>query len=348
MSNSTPPGWYPDPATPAHERFWDGRDWTTRTRPLGPVQPVAVPVSDASPAYGHPAVPEPVESLGYGFPPAAPVPVPASAPAPLYGYQPAPGYFPPPPARKRTGLIVGILAGALVLVVLTAGVCIAVLKGSARPAPSAARPVPLAPAPSPRASGPGSPSSPSSPSAPRSPSRPATPPGSAAPVAPDGASVLDAAHGWTVPLPAGWTSEAHDAATSVLLATGPYDCPTPGGCVRGNFSIDTATTAGTDAQTVARQAMDSYAPQLFGPLAAHQELTSGPLTVAGLPGYAVRWHVVPQQAAQGFLLLIALPAPGGGFTTLVGSVDDDPKAPLPAVLDQIATGLRSATPANAA
>ncbi|WP_035805652.1 DUF2510 domain-containing protein [Kitasatospora mediocidica] len=77
MSNSTPPGWYPDPQRgpdggAAQERYWDGGGWTAQTRPpaapprwdaVGPAVPPPhrSVVSDASPAYGHPAVPAPVE-----------------------------------------------------------------------------------------------------------------------------------------------------------------------------------------------------------------------------------------------------------------------------------------------
>ncbi|NBE56886.1 DUF2510 domain-containing protein [Streptomyces boluensis] len=45
MSMTTPPGWYPDPAAPALERWWDGASWTEHTRAAGgvPGVPVAVP-----------------------------------------------------------------------------------------------------------------------------------------------------------------------------------------------------------------------------------------------------------------------------------------------------------------
>ncbi|GAA2980297.1 DUF2510 domain-containing protein [Streptomyces fulvorobeus] len=35
MSDATPPGWYPDAATPGSERWWDGTAWSAHTRPSG-------------------------------------------------------------------------------------------------------------------------------------------------------------------------------------------------------------------------------------------------------------------------------------------------------------------------
>ncbi|MFF7631875.1 DUF2510 domain-containing protein [Kitasatospora sp. NPDC008050] len=341
----------------------------------GPAEPPSS-LSDASPAYGHPAIPDPAEVLGYGYP--VPVQAPAQAPAPLppgpatvpppYGYQP-PGYPAPPPARKRTGLIVGVLAGALTLVVLTAGISISLVRSPGRSEHASAAVPPGAGTgrgPLPSGTGPAGngaslrPTGPATaPADPPSAGVGALPPGTASPGAlppdaspvspasPGAGLVPDAAHSWSVPLPQGWSVAQHDASTTLLLVTGPYQCATPGGCVRGNFEIDSRAASGPDAQTVARQTMSDYAPQLFGRLSSHQELASGPVTVAGQSGFAVRWHVLPEQAGPGYLLLIALPAPGGGFTTMVGSVDDDPQAPGPAVLDQIATGIQPATAPNA-
>lgn len=40
------PGWYPDPAMPSTQRFWDGAKWTDNVAPLTPRPPAAAaPVS---------------------------------------------------------------------------------------------------------------------------------------------------------------------------------------------------------------------------------------------------------------------------------------------------------------
>jgi hypothetical protein len=368
VSTSTPPGWYPDPRGAGHQRYWDGRDWTEQSRPLPPRPAVPAPgtapapgsVSDDSPAYGHPAVPEqlvlpgaPVSdaSPAYGFPA---VPEQLAVPEPVepgYGCPP-PGMYPfeAPPPRRRTGVLAGALAGGVLLALVAAGVSVTVLSGSSAPAngmgAGAAAPVPTVSLPA------GLPSEaqpftvpPSGPSAPSGSSVPSVP--SVPPVPMDG-HLQDQLHGWSVPVPEGWEEAGHDGTYALLMVTGPYQCATPTGCVRGNFSIDAAPAVGSDAETVARQTMASYAPQIYGQLADHQELTSAPITVAGLKGFAVRWRVVPQQGTPGYLLLVAVPTPDGRFTTMVGSVDDTPKSPDRSVLDQIAAGITPATLPNAA
>jgi len=55
MTQPTPPGWYPDPASPASHRFWDGNSWTQQTRDMPAPDPAALvaepsePLPEASP-----------------------------------------------------------------------------------------------------------------------------------------------------------------------------------------------------------------------------------------------------------------------------------------------------------
>jgi hypothetical protein len=160
-------------------------------------------------------------------------------------------------------------------------------------------------------------------------------------------ALQDQQHGWNVPLPVGWQVAQPDGSHTLMLVTGHYECGTAGGCVRGNFAIDAKPSRGGDAETVARLAMASYAQQTYGTSVDHRELTCAPITVAGRTGFAVRWRVVPQQGTPAYLLLVAVPATGGDFTTMVGSVDDSSKSPDRSVLDGIAAGITAIAPADA-
>ncbi|MDH6139060.1 hypothetical protein P3T35_001049 [Kitasatospora sp. GP30] len=341
VSTSTPPGWYPDPRAAGHERYWDGRDWTGQSRP--PTVPAAGPVPDATPAYGQPAIPEPLvlpgpvsdASPAYGHP-AIPESLVLSEPPEPGGYAgpppvPEPGGHPlDPPPQKRTGLVIGLTAGALLLVTLVGGLAMMLSAGGAARSSDVAG----APAPAPGAARPTD-----------QPDgvRPLTP----APPLPTSGGLQDQQHGWNVPLPEGWQVADPDDSHTLMMVTSHYECGTPGGCVRGNFAIDAKPSRGSDAETVARLTMASYAQQTYGTPVDHQELTCAPITVAGQTGFAVRWRVVPQQGTPAYLLLVAVPAADGDFTTMVGSVDDSSKSPDRAILDRIAAGITAVVPANA-
>lgn len=89
-----------------------------------PQQPHGAPQPPygAPPQYGQPqpqvppqyGAPQPQQQAPYGYPPQQPAPgAPYGAPQQPYG---APGYPPAPPAAKnRTGLVIGLVVGALVL-----------------------------------------------------------------------------------------------------------------------------------------------------------------------------------------------------------------------------------------
>lgn len=48
-----PPGWYPDPATPGHERWWDGSSFTEELRATHVLAPPPPPPLPAYPAGAH-------------------------------------------------------------------------------------------------------------------------------------------------------------------------------------------------------------------------------------------------------------------------------------------------------
>lgn len=64
-STSTPaPGWYPDPATPSVQRYWDGRSWTPATSGAAPsAHHSPGPVTIAEPAPTLPPTQRPGRAL---------------------------------------------------------------------------------------------------------------------------------------------------------------------------------------------------------------------------------------------------------------------------------------------
>ncbi|MEV4616998.1 DUF2510 domain-containing protein [Kitasatospora sp. NPDC049258] len=320
MTNSIPPGWYPVQGT-SQERWWDGSAWTADVRQSG--APTAGQLADApTQAWESPAPAQPVAPVQPAFPPTA---------EPAYGYPPQGplggyGYPGPPPEPKRNGLVIGISIAVVVVLLAAAAIGFAYTRGGDDPAPPP-------PSPSPSASASATRSAPPS----RSPSpRPSPSPSTGA-----STTVTDAQHALRVTVPSGWTARDATAVASMHATSGPYDCGLSEQCVRGQFSIEAQAFPGTDAKIAAEAAMANYAPAIFGKLLGHRDLTSGPITVAGVDSYAVRWYVTPEQGASGYVLMVAAPAEGGGFVLLHGGVDDDPLAPKAAVLEQIVAGIRS-------
>jgi hypothetical protein len=135
------PGWPPPPASapPVPES----------PAPLASAPPVPVPPASDSPALAWPPVPAPPEVTWPAAPSApdfaaAPGWVPPPATPDLTG---APGWAPVPPVRKsRVGLVVGIVAGVIVLV-LIAGVSFLLVANRLSGQPIAASTVPPSPTP---------------------------------------------------------------------------------------------------------------------------------------------------------------------------------------------------------
>jgi len=106
-SGSIPAAWFPDPDGGPRQRYWDGTAWTEHYHPPKTEQfapPVAGTALGAAPAANA----APVAGATYAAPVAG-----ATYAAPTAGAQ----YIAPPPKKKRTALILSIIAGALVLVI---------------------------------------------------------------------------------------------------------------------------------------------------------------------------------------------------------------------------------------
>ncbi|MET8544017.1 DUF2510 domain-containing protein [Kitasatospora sp. NPDC004799] len=360
MSNSTPPGWYPVPGadgTPGHERWWDGNAWSSEVRPLqggvaggladAPTQ-TTWPPSDQRPGYGYPGGPD---APAYGYPGQGGTPPPAygypgqdAYPAQAqaqggyppqaagYGY-PAPGYPPPAPAAKpRTGLIVGIAVAVLAVGGIVAGVA---FSGGgdpkADPTPDPTVTVTQSTSPTPRPS----------PTAPTgSPTAPTSSPAAPKPLPVLKSTVPDAQHSITVPVFEGWEASGSPPHSSVYLGTGRYTCPDGNTCIRGQFSVEKDTIQGASPKAAADAQMPVYAGQIFSGVSSHTDAGSGFVSVAGVLGYATRWHIRTTDGTQGYILLVALPAKGGGYVVMEGGVDDSPAAPDFSVLDQILKGIK--------
>ncbi|MFF2080471.1 DUF2510 domain-containing protein [Kitasatospora sp. NPDC058162] len=371
MSNSTPPGWYPvagADGTPGHERWWDGNAWTAEVRPLqgaagqladAPTQvwqpPAAQPPAAQPPAAQPPAAQPPQPGYGYpaqGGPPAAGYgyPVQDAAQTPGYGYPgqapyggqqqypgqppypgqeayPGAGYGYPPPTggKNRTGVIVGISVAVLAVGGIIAGLVLSsggdtradptpnptvtvTQSDSPEPSPTPTRTTPTVPAPK--------------------------------PVPSLKTTVPDPQHAITVPVFDGWDAASNSAHSTVYLGSGRYTCADGNSCIRGQFSIEKDTVQGDTPKAAADAAMPTYAGTIFTGITSHTDSGSSYVSVAGVLGYATRWHVRTSDGTQGYVLLAAVPAKGGGYVVFEGGVDDDPAAPDASVLDQILKGIK--------
>lgn len=233
-------------------------------------------------------------------------------------YQPGP----PAPRRNNNAVVIGVV----VAVLLVGGIAAALaLNSGDNPTPH----------PGPTLAGPTGSDGPATPSG--SPSRrpsPSASPRSSAPAAVTG-TAPDTQHAITVPILAGWAQETPSSSTTVFLTSGHYTCPGGGDCVRGQFAVKTDAVQGATARAAAEAAMPDYAAAIFDGLVSHTDAGSAATSVAGVSGYAARWHVTTKDGLSGYVLLAAVPAEHGGYVVFHGGVDDDPQAPGPAALEQI-------------
>ncbi|MFJ9839846.1 DUF2510 domain-containing protein [Kitasatospora sp. NPDC101155] len=354
MSNSTPPGWYPVPGadgTPGHERWWDGNAWTSEVRPL---QGGAGQLADAPTQAWQPPAPQPPQP-GYGYPAQGGSPAPGygypgqDGRAPGYGYPgqdagqtpgygypgqeayqgggyyPGQGYQPPAPAGTKPGVIIGITVGVLAVGVIITGLVLS-QGGDPKAGPTPSPTVSVS-----RSDSPGPTPSPTESTTTVAPPKPV-------PVVKS--TVPDAQHAITVPVLDGWDVSPNPAHSTVYLGSGRYTCADGNACIRGQFSVEKDTIQGDSPKAAADAAMPAYAGGIFTGITSHTDSGSGSVSVAGVLGYATRWHVRTSDGTQGYVLLAAVPAKGGGYVVFEGGVDDDPAAPDASVLDQILKGIK--------
>ncbi|OIV38304.1 hypothetical protein BIV57_06465 [Mangrovactinospora gilvigrisea] len=233
----------------------------------------------------------------------------------------------PPAARRRNRRVIGAaVAAGVILLAAGAGGTYLALRGNGSPSHTAAAspsPRPSAPRPS-QGGGGGS----------AAPSAPAAPPG----------TVLDAVNGITLPVPKGWTAEAASSTNGLaFMSIGKYSCPqSKQGCVRGSAS--TYLAKGATAKAAAASDIAANAKDGYGTLKSHTVLEQKPVTVAGKPGYLIRWKVTPTSGASGYVESVTFPSPnpqataGHYYATLRFGFDATPTAPKPSVMDTIVTG----------
>ncbi|SDO64538.1 DUF2510 domain-containing protein [Actinacidiphila guanduensis] len=320
MTTTTPPGWYPEPGQtgngPAMERWWDGNAWTEYTR---------------------------------------------TAPVPMAGQQPplAPPPYAPYPAgdvisggapKRRTGVIVLSIVAALVVI---GGVIAAVLVAGGGSSDNSADKTPAPPSATGRPHEQQQP--PSDPQGP-GPDQQQSPPATKGP----GQAAVDSLDGISLPVLDGWTGSDSGAQSAANVVTGQYPCPgdANSSCVRGGVfaqpaqTLDlTSTTAEAAAkEDIAGNAKASYGSDIYGRTTSHQQVASGPVTVAGQKGYQVRWKVATQSGTDGYVESLVFPSPvhKGLLVVVRFGFDIGGKAPSPSVIDQITKGIKadSSTPGS--
>ncbi|MER5986171.1 DUF2510 domain-containing protein [Streptomyces sp. NPDC001787] len=253
-----------------------------------------------------------------------------------------------PPAairRRRTRVAVGVTVGVVVLAAIGGGVFLLQEDGDDRPGTAATAPRP-APSGSP---GPGAPDGNGGDSGGNG-SGGQGPDGQIPPT--EKGYATDLASGISLPVPKGWTGRSGTVGAG--LTTGEYACPGNSGekCVRGGvfsapavaLKLDATTAEAAAKKDIAVNAEESYGEKIYGGIASHEQLKSGPVTVAGQKGYAVRWKVVTEKGDDGYVESLAFPSPASEDLLVVvrSGFDVNAGAPKLSVLDDITKGIKAA------
>ncbi|MEU2672523.1 DUF2510 domain-containing protein [Streptomyces sp. NPDC007164] len=251
-----------------------------------------------------------------------------------------------PPAtirRRRTRVALGITAAVVVLAVVGGGVFL--LSGKSGDDNERAATSPSAPPSDSPRRGPGAPGGGGGNGAPEQ-QLPGTEDGYA----------TDLTSGISLPVPDGWKGSSGVAGAGVT--TGEYPCPgdTSQQCVRGGvfsmpakgLKLDTTTAKATAEKDISANATESYGEKIYGGITSHEELKSGPVTVAGEQGYLVRWKVVTKNGDDGYVQSLAFPSPRSKELLIVvrSGFDVNSEAPALSVMDDITKGIKAASGAG--
>ncbi|WP_369200182.1 DUF2510 domain-containing protein [Streptomyces sp. PU-14G] len=149
--------------------------------------------------------------------------------------------------------------------------------------------------------------------------------------------------------PEGWerASDSHAAVSSEHE----YTCPASRKeeCVRGGGVLKATNGAGSDKGAlkelteaqVAENAKTSYPKKSYGGITGHQVVESGAVTVAGEPGYRVRWRVANKLKPDAYVEAVVFRSPESSQRTLAlwSSVDIADDAPPASDLDALRNGV---------
>jgi hypothetical protein len=347
MTQVTPPGWYPDPGQtsdgPATERWWDGKAWTDRVRPVDPAA-----------SWGPPAQPQ--VAGAHPAEPFAGVPYPAHPAHPPYPAYPGAG---PAPARRGVRTGTAVAAAVLVLAGIGGGVYALTANDGGNGGSAGAQGPggiggqggqggqggPFGGQGGPFGGGSGG----SGGSGGQNPE-----PGQSGQPRTEAGYATDPFNGISIPVPGGWTGQTVQGGAAVQ-SKDTYKCPgdTSQTCNTGGaYSASaeeqglTATTAQAAAeQDIGKNAAEAYGGKSYGGINSHQVLASQAVTVAGQKGYMVRWKAITSKGTDGYVESLVFPSPAAPQQLVVVrfGVDVGSGAPKPSVLDQITKGIKAAS-----
>ncbi|WP_164254179.1 DUF2510 domain-containing protein [Streptomyces sp. S4.7] len=329
MTQTTPPGWYPDPGHegegPPRERWWDGSAWTDMVR------------SDSATTWS--AASGPGAPVGPGAP----------------GMPPYPAA--PPPGDGGRGRRIALAVTAAVVVLAVVGGFLLLQEDGDSSADRAGSTPSTAPSkPGQERPAPGESQPPGGPDAPDGggPGGGGEDGGPEQEIPTEDGYATDMASGISIPVPDGWSGQSGPVGAGV--STGDHPCPgdPDESCVRGGVNSvpaialeikATIPKAAAEAD-IEKNAEESYGGESYGEISSHEELKSEAVTVAGKKGYLVRWKVVTGKGDDGYVQSLAFPSPAPGAQGMLiivrSGFDINDKAPELPVMDEITGGIKVA------